>query len=60
MPTHLLDQPEAMLDGSEHQITNVSPLLEDGVDTPVAVTPSPIDQNSCAHWRNPMDMMRQG
>jgi FixJ family two-component response regulator len=22
--------------------------------------PSPIDQNSCAHWRNPMDMMRQG
>ena len=22
--------------------------------------PSPIDQNWCAHWRNPMDMMRQG
>jgi hypothetical protein len=22
--------------------------------------PSPIDQNSCAHWRNPRDMMRQG
>ena len=22
--------------------------------------PSPIDQNPCAHWRNPMDMMRQG
>ena len=22
--------------------------------------PSPIDQNRCAHWRNPMDMMRQG
>ena len=21
---------------------------------------SPIDQNRCAHWRNPMDMMRQG
>jgi len=21
---------------------------------------SPIDQNSCAHWRNPVDMMRQG
>src|SRR5262249_55531990 len=20
--------------------------------------PSPIDQNSCAHWRNPRDMMR--
>ena len=24
------------------------------------VIPSPIDQNRCAHWRNPMDMMRQG
>ena len=22
--------------------------------------PSPTDQNPCAHWRNPMDMMRQG
>ena len=22
--------------------------------------PSPIDQNPCAHWRKPMDMMRQG
>jgi hypothetical protein len=25
-----------------------------------ALIPSPIDQNSCAHWRNPRDMMRQG
>jgi ATP-binding cassette subfamily F protein 3 len=24
------------------------------------IIPSPIDQNRCAHWRNPMDMMRQG
>src|SRR5262245_40856825 len=24
------------------------------------IIPSPIDQNSCAHWRNPRDMMRQG
>jgi hypothetical protein len=22
--------------------------------------PSAIDQNRCAHWRNPMDMIRQG
>ncbi|OAN54420.1 hypothetical protein A6A05_08650 [Magnetospirillum moscoviense] len=22
--------------------------------------PSPIDQNPCAHWRSPMDMMVQG
>ena len=26
----------------------------------LAVIPSPTDQNPCAHWRNPMDMMRQG
>jgi hypothetical protein len=25
-----------------------------------AVIPSPIDQNPCAHWRNPMDMILQG
>jgi hypothetical protein len=25
-----------------------------------SLIPSPIDQNRCAHWRNPMDMMRQG
>ena len=24
------------------------------------VIPSAIDQNPCAHWRNPMDMIRQG
>ena len=27
---------------------------------PSGVIPSPIDQNPCAHWRSPMDMMRQG
>src|SRR5450759_1038555 len=26
----------------------------------IGLIPSPIDQNPCAHWRNPMDMMRQG
>ena len=26
----------------------------------VAFIPGPIDQNRCAHWRNPMDMIRQG
>jgi hypothetical protein len=25
-----------------------------------ALIPSPIDQNRWAHWRNPMDMVRQG
>jgi hypothetical protein len=25
-----------------------------------SLIPSPIDQNPCAHWRKPMDMMRQG
>src|SRR5262249_50304711 len=24
------------------------------------IIPNPIDQNSWAHWRSPMDMMRQG
>jgi molybdate transport repressor ModE-like protein len=24
------------------------------------IIPSPIDQNRWAHWRNPMDMIRQG
>jgi hypothetical protein len=24
------------------------------------VIPTPIDQNRCAQWRSPMDMMRQG
>src|SRR6516162_5968414 len=28
--------------------------------TSASVIPSPIDQNSCAHWHNPRDMMRQG
>jgi hypothetical protein len=26
----------------------------------VSLIPNPIDQNRWAHWRNPMDMMRQG
>jgi len=26
----------------------------------VGVIPNPIDQNPWAHWRSPMDMMRQG
>src|SRR5262249_46258208 len=26
----------------------------------VALIPNPIDQNPWAHWRSPMDMMRQG
>jgi len=25
-----------------------------------ALIPNPIDQNPWAHWRSPMDMMRQG
>ena len=29
-------------------------------ETKAAVIPNPIDQNPWAHWRSPMDMMRQG
>ena len=25
-----------------------------------SLIPSPTDQNPCAHWRNPMDMILQG
>jgi hypothetical protein len=32
--------------------------FEDAVGEPVI--PSLTDQNRCAHWRNPRDMMRQG
>jgi hypothetical protein len=31
-----------------------------GRDCRARLIPSPTDQNRCAHWRNPMDMMRQG
>jgi hypothetical protein len=31
-----------------------------GATANAELIPSPIDQNPCAHWRNPMDMMRQG
>jgi hypothetical protein len=41
-------------------VQSITSLLKrHGIDT-VHVIPSPIDQNSCAHWRNPRDMMRQG
>jgi hypothetical protein len=30
-----------------------------GIKQPPLI-PSLIDQNPCAHWRKPMDMMRQG
>ena len=28
--------------------------------TPEQLIPSPIDQNRCPHWRNPMDMISPG
>jgi hypothetical protein len=28
--------------------------------TSISLIPNPIDQNPWAHWRSPMDMMRQG
>src|SRR6516162_1467734 len=47
------------------------PTLRNGIDASVdlvaiaylpfeQVIPNPIDQNPWAHWRSPMDMMRQG
>ena len=36
--------------------------LVDFLATPhlAGLIPSAIDQNPCAHWRNPMEMIRQG
>jgi len=36
----------------------IAPPYSDTPDQPLI--PSPIDQNRWAHWRNPMDMIRQG
>src|SRR5215467_12851028 len=32
----------------------------DGIHSRSSLIPNPIDQNPWAHWRSPMDMMRQG
>jgi hypothetical protein len=38
--------------------------ITDGADAPKwfreRLIPNPLDQNPWAHWRNPMDMIRQG
>jgi hypothetical protein len=34
--------------------------IDESMSPQFGIIPSPIDQNWCAHWRNPMDMMRQG
>jgi hypothetical protein len=39
---------------------NNQPLTPITHDVPRDLIPSAIDQNPCAHWRNPMDMIRQG
>ena len=43
-------------------IAKLAAALDKVLDDPSVrkATPSPIDQNRCAHWRNPMDMIRQG
>ena len=35
-------------------------LTDAQLDTLHRLIPNPIDQNPWAHWRSPMDMMRQG
>jgi hypothetical protein len=38
-----------------------SPLVQgEGYAVIFVLIPNPIDQNPWAHWRSPMDMMRQG
>ena len=43
-----------------HRIATGHPFLEGNKRTSWVVIPNPIDQNPWAHWRSPMDMMRQG
>jgi hypothetical protein len=39
-------------------VGNVLPLRT--LLTTMRLIPNPVDQNRCAHWRKPRDMMRQG
>src|SRR5262245_43885941 len=43
-----------------HPARRARPRQIAGVPGVGEVIPAPIDQNRCAHWRSPMDMMRQG
>jgi salicylate hydroxylase len=45
--------------GAEIIVCEQSPALNE-IGAGLNLIPNPIDQNSCAHWRNPIDMMRQG
>jgi putative NADPH-quinone reductase len=47
----------AALHAAGHTVDDLD-LYAEGFD-PVLI-PTPVDQNSCAQSRNPMDMMRQG
>jgi len=53
---------EVLIEGDQ-VATAIKKLMSTRIEwegTATALIPNPIDQNSCAHWRNPMDMMRQG
>ena len=45
---------------TDYEWAAIKPFLPNKPRGVPRVIPSPIDQNRCAHWRNPMDMMRQG
>jgi hypothetical protein len=59
---HRLKQAEELLAIGIRQTEDTFVYIrEDGEPMqPRSLIPSPIDQNRCAHWRNPMDMIRQG
>jgi hypothetical protein len=51
------------VEGSGDKLVLVGASRKDNLGTfspRLEVIPSPIDQNPCAHWRNPMDMILQG
>jgi hypothetical protein len=50
------DRRSRSLNAAMNKTTHIEIIAE----TSKRLIPSAIDQNPCAHWRNPMDMIRQG
>src|SRR5262249_21093554 len=64
-PESVHSAPPAPLHSAESASAPTTPptlvLSEDDLDEcEILLIPNPIDQNPRAHWRSPMDMMRQG
>ena len=56
VPTCANDRPSDPFGNHTIELNKEAPLVEMWE----SLIPNPIDQNPWAHWRSPMDMMRQG